>query len=389
MGVRTLGVVTVARSDYGIYQPLLRKIAADPESKLQLYVAGSHLAPEYGRTAGEIERDGYPIFRQIETLVGADTPEAISKSIGLGITKFAEAFAAQRPDLLVVLGDRFDMYPACVAALPFKIPVAHIHGGELTFGAIDDALRHSMTKLSHLHFVSTEEYASRVRQLGEESWRITVCGALSLDNLASFTALPPAEIEKKWRLRLDAPFILATYHPVTLEAEHTSYQVNEFLAALDATKLPAVVTFPNADTNGRAVISALNAFAASHPQIQLVQNLGIQGYFSLMKLASAMVGNSSSGILEAASFGLPVVNIGTRQDGRCRGRNVIDCGYSRGEIGTAIQKALSPQFRQELTGVKNPYQGEKPAADLILSRLKSIPLDDKLLRKRFVDLPAA
>lgn len=387
--VRTLGVVSVARSDYGIYHPLLRKIVVDRELKLQLYVAGSHLAQEFGLTVGEIERDGFPIFRRLETLLGADSPEAIAKSIGVGVSRFAEAFATERPDLLVVLGDRFDMYPACVAAVPYKLPVAHIHGGELTFGAIDDALRHSMTKLSHLHFASTDEYARRIRQMGEEPWRITVSGALSLDNLASFTPLSTAEIEKRWSLQLGSPFLLATYHPVTLEPEHTVFQVREFLTALDTVGLPTVITFPNADTNGRAVIQILKDFAGTHPQIQLVQNLGIHGYFSLMKLASAMVGNSSSGILEAASFKLPVVNIGSRQEGRSRGKNVIDCGYSSENIGAAIRKALSNEFRQGLRELQNPYQGPQPAADLILERLKSVSLDEKLIQKRFVDLPAA
>lgn len=383
--MKTIGVVSVARSDFGIYRPLLRRIQSDADLQLRLYVAGSHLAPEFGLTVREIESEGFSIFRRIETLLASDSPEGIAKSMALGTAGFAQAFSADRPDLLVVLGDRFDMYPAALAALPYKLPVAHIHGGELTAGAIDDALRHSMTKLSHLHFVSTEEYARRVRQLGEEPWRITVSGALGLDNLRDIKLLSRDEVEQRWKLRLGIPFLLATYHPVTLEYEQAETQTREFLRALEAIQMPAVVTLPNADTNGRIIIQLLREFAAAHPRIQIVDSLGTQGYFSLMGLAAAMVGNSSSGILEAASFKLPVVNIGTRQLGRCRSRNVIDCGYGHEEIGRALRKALDGEFRRGLLDLANPYRMNRPAADIIVDRIHTTPLDARLTRKAFVD----
>lgn len=382
--MRTLGVVTVARSDYGIYLPILRKIEADSELRLRLIVSGMHLAPEFGRTVEAIERDGFEIAEKVEMLVASDTPEAVAKSMGLGLIGYAQTYARLRPDLLVVLGDRFEMHAAALAALPFKIPVAHIHGGELTMGAIDDALRHSMTKLSHLHFVSTEEYARRVIQLGEEPWRVTVCGAPSLDNLKATELLTIAELETKLGLSLKEPTLLVTYHPVTLEYEETEKQAGEFFAALSHFEMPIVFTAPNADTGGRLLIEMIRDYVATHPSARLVDNLGTQAYFSLMAISAAMVGNSSSGIIEASTFKLPVVNIGTRQKGRVRGANVIDVGNGREEIIAGIERALAKDFRDGLSAHSNPY-GRGDAADLIVARLKEVPLNQRLLVKQFQD----
>ena len=384
--MRTIGVVTVARSDYGIYLPVLRKIKADPELKLHLIVAGTHLSPEFGLTAGAIEQDGFEIAERVEMLLSSDTPEAIAKSMGLGTIGFAQALAHSSLDILLVLGDRFEMHAAAVAALPFKIPVAHIHGGELTQGAIDDALRHSITKLSHLHFVATEEYRRRVIQMGEEPWRVIVSGAPSLDNLHFLHLWNRKDLETRFGLCLDQDLLLVTYHPVTLEYEESEWQVQELLEALRECGLPVVFTMPNADTGGRGVRTLLEEFARDDSKAQIVENLGTQGYFSLMECAAAMVGNSSSGIIEAPSFGLPVVNVGTRQQGRMRGKNVIDVGYGHDEIINGIQKAVSPQFRAQLGGLKNPY-GDGHASDVIIGHLKEMPVDHRLVSKRFVDSP--
>lgn len=385
--MRTLGLVTVARSDYGIYLPLLRKIEADAQLQLRLIVSGMHLAPEFGRTIEVIERDGFEIAEKVEMLVASDTPEAIAKSMGLGAIGFAQCYARLRPDLLLVLGDRFEMHAAALCALPFKIPVAHIHGGELTEGAIDDALRHSMTKLSHLHFVSTQEYARRVIQLGEEPWRVTVSGAPSLDNLQAVELLSVAELEEKFELRLDEAPLLVTYHPVTLEHEQTREQAGELLAALNSCERSIIFTAPNADTGGRVVAQMIKEYVAARASAHLVDNLGTQAYFSLMAKSAAMIGNSSSGIIEAASFNLPVVNIGNRQKGRVRGRNVIDVGSRREEIAAGIEKALRADFRASLSGTANPY-GDGTAADRIIERLKAVALDHRLLVKRFQDIPS-
>lgn len=380
--MRTIGVVTVARSDYGIYLPVLRRIQADPDLHLHLIVAGMHLSPDFGLTVREIERDGFPIGDRVEMLLSSDTPEGIAKSMGLGTIGFAQSYARHRPDVLVVLGDRFEMHAAAVAALPFKIPVAHIHGGELTQGAMDDALRHSITKMSHLHFVATEDYARRVIQMGEEPWRVVVSGSPSLDTLLSTRLLGRKELERRYKLDLAQPFLLVTYHPVTLEVEQLETQMSELLAALDEVGVATVFTYPNADTRSRLVIQMIREYAASRAQAQVVINLGTPGYISAMQIAAAMVGNSSSGIIEAASFKLPVVNIGTRQQGRTRAKNVIDVGYSRAEIVAGIRKALSPEFRASLADLKNPY-GDGHAAERIVQRLKEVELDDRLLLKRF------
>jgi UDP-hydrolysing UDP-N-acetyl-D-glucosamine 2-epimerase len=383
--VRTIGVVTVARSDYGNYLPVLRKIQADPELRLHLMAGGMHLSPEFGLTVNAIEADGFEVSERVEMLLSSDTPEGIAKSMGLGTIGFAQAYARFRPDILLVLGDRFEMHAAVVAALPFKIPVAHIHGGESTEGAMDDAVRHSITKLSHLHFVATEEYRRRVLQMGEEPWRVIVSGAPGLDNLHSIKLLDRQELGAHSGLRLDSDPLLVTFHPVTLEYERTEGQVRELLEALGECGLPIVFTMPNADTNGRVIIRMLDEFIQSHPQAQLVENLGTQRYFSLMAIAAAMVGNSSSGIIEAPSFGLPVVNIGTRQQGRTRAANVIDVGYSRHEIIKGLKQALSPEFRAHLHEAPNPY-GDGHASNVIVKNLKEVVLDDQFVVKRFYNL---
>lgn len=383
--MRTVGVVTVSRSDYGICLPLLRKIREDPDLRLHLIVSGMHLSPEFGLTVKAIEADSFEIAERVEMLLSSDTPEGIAKSIGLGVMGFAQTFTRFRPDVLVVLGDRFEMYAAALAALPFKLPVAHIHGGEITQGAIDDSLRHSLTKLSHLHFVATQEYARRVLQLGEEPWRVVVSGAPSLDNLHTLPLLDPRKLEAQLGFHLAEAPLLVTFHPVTLEYEQTEWQVGELLHALRAFDLPVVFTKPNADTNGRVITRMLLDFVKDYPLGKIVDNLGTQAYFSMMAFAVAMVGNSSSGIVEAPSFGLPVVNIGTRQRGRVRAGNVIDVGYGREEIRRGIEKALQPEFRACLRGMANPY-GDGHAAELIVQRLQDVTLDDKLVMKRFVDV---
>jgi len=383
--MRTIGVVTTSRADYGMYLPLLRNIQADSELELHLIVAGMHLLPEFGTTVNEIEADGFEVADRVNVDLAGDSPEDISRSMGLSTIGFAQSYARFRPDILVVLGDRFEMHAAALAALPFKIPVAHIHGGELTLGAIDDCLRHSITKLSHLHFVSCEQYAQRVIQLGEDPWRVTVCGAPSLDNLAEIDLLPKEALADKLGADLPDSFLLVTYHPVTLEYEQVETQVAELIAALGAYGRPVVFTMPNADTGHRVIRSKIRAFVEAHPWAVAVENLGTQCYFSAMALALAMVGNSSSGIIEAASFDLPVVNVGIRQRGRVRGRNVIDVECDRTAILDGLNRALDPGFRTSLRGMENPY-GCGNAADTIIEVLKRVELDDRLLIKRFHDL---
>lgn len=383
--MRVIGIVTTSRADYGIYRPLLQAMRDEPTLQARLLVSGTHLSPAHGLTVREIEQDGYEIADRIEMLLSSDTPQGISKSTGIAVLGFAQAFSRWRPDLLVVLGDRFEMHAAALSALPFKIPVAHLSGGELTEGAIDDSLRHSLTKLSHLHFPATEEYARRIVQLGEEPWRVVVAGEPSLDQLPTLKLLAREELQQRFALQLDRPFLLVTYHPVTLEHERSEWQITELLAALQESGMAVVFTQPNADTGNHVIREKIAAFVAANPDSRLIDNLGMHAYFSMMKLAAAMVGNSSSGIIEAPSFELPVVNVGTRQGGRTRARNVIDAGNTREEIAAAIGRVVSPAFRASLRGLVNPY-GRGNACEMIVRRLKDVPLGDELLRKKFHDL---
>jgi len=384
--MRTISVVTVGRSDYGIYLPLLKRIKSDPDLSLQIIVSGMHLSPEFGLTVEAIKVDGFEISERVEMLLSSDSPEGIAKSMGLGVIGFSQVYARLKPDILVVLGDRFEMHAAALAALPFKLPVAHIHGGEITLGAIDESLRHSITKLSHLHFTSTKEYAYRVIQLGEEPWRVVVSGALSLDNLNDMDLLNRKELSNKFNINLsDDPFLMVTHHPVTLEYENSQMQFAELLATLDECGLPVIFTMPNADTGGRGIHDMIKEYIKSHRSAQMVDNFGTQGYFSMMAEAAAMVGNSSSGIIEAASLHLPVVNIGARQEGRIRGANIIDVEYDRGQMLAGLHKALSSQFQDQMAELDNPY-GDGTATEKIVSVLKKIELDDRLLMKRFYDL---
>lgn len=383
--MRTIAVVTSGRADYGICVPILRRLVAAPDLRLHLLVTGMHLSSEFGRTITYIESDGFSIADRIEMLVGSDSPEAVSKSMGLGAIGFAQSFTRERPDVLLVPGDRFEVHAAAVAALPFNIPVAHLHGGELTRYAIDDSLRHSLTKLSHLHFVSTETYAARVIQMGEEPWRVLISGAPGLENIPFARRIPVQEIESRLQLSLEMPPLLVTFHPVTKDVEHTDRHVNELVAALTQFDAPIVVTSPNADTGGRRIAELFHAFASGRQNVRFVSNLGTDLYFSLMTVAGAMVGNSSSGLIEAPSFRLPVVNIGDRQADRVRAANVIDTGYERSQIAVAIRRALDPMFRAGLQRLVNPY-ARPGGVNAIVETLATVPLDSRLLVKRFHDI---
>jgi UDP-hydrolysing UDP-N-acetyl-D-glucosamine 2-epimerase len=354
---------------------------------LKLYVSGAHLSPEFGLTVRVIEHDGFEISERIEMLLSSDTPEGIAKSIGLGLLGFGQAFSKWRPDILVVLGDRYEMLAAALAALPFKIPVVHLSGGELTQGAIDDAIRHSITKLSHLHFTTTESYARRVIQLGEDPSRVFVSGEPALDSILSAPQLSPEEIHRRFGIDVARPFLLVTYHPVTLEYEQAESQINELLAALDKAGLFAVFTLPNADTAGRIIAERIRLWVQSHPGMaHLIENFGPDAYHSVLSRAVAVVGNSSSGLIEASSFRVPAVNIGARQGGRIRAANVIDVENDRTAILAAIRKAASFEFHQSLQSLVNPYASPTHSAvSCIIKVLKEVDLGDSLIQKSFYD----
>ncbi len=386
--MRRIAVVTCARSDYGIYLPVLRRIQRSPDLTLLLIAGASHLAEQYGRTIDVIRADGFDVAATVEMMPATDDGLATAEAMGRGVTGFARAYAGVRPDLVLVLGDRFEMLSAAVAALPQRIPLAHIHGGELTEGALDDSARHAITKLSHLHFVSTAQYARRVIGLGEEPWRVVLSGAPALDNLREMPLMTRDELDRACGLGPEGRFLLVTYHPVTLEHERTLERVDALLDALGRINLPIVMTYPNSDMGSGVIIERMHAFAAASALVHVVRNLGTRAYFSMMSHAAAMVGNSSSGIIEAASFRLPVVNIGDRQHGRVRGANVLDCGPGEPAISAALAQALAPGFRASLRDLVNPY-GDGNAAARIVDRLGTEPLGGRLLRKRFHDAPDA
>jgi UDP-N-acetylglucosamine 2-epimerase (non-hydrolysing)/GDP/UDP-N,N'-diacetylbacillosamine 2-epimerase (hydrolysing) len=381
---RRIGVVTVARSDYGIYYPLLRAIQADAQCELCLFAGGAHLSSFYGNTAKEIECDGFPITARVEMLLAGDSPQSVAASLGIGVINFANAYTAVKPDILVLLGDRFEMLAAAVAAVPLRIPLAHIHGGELTQGAIDDAIRHAITKLSHLHFAAAPAYARRIRQMGEESERVIVSGAPIVDSILAEPLLSKAELETALGVSTEDA-LLITYHPVTLQPERTAEGIAMLLDALAAfADRPLIFTYPNADANNAVIVERLRSFTLCRPNARLFVNLGRKKYLSLQRYAAAMVGNSSSGIIEAASFRLPVVNIGDRQMGRLRTPNIIDVPEEREVISQAVQRALSPEFRASIARMESPY-GNGDASQKILHTLKSVALDQRLLTKKFRD----
>lgn len=384
--MRTMGVVSVGRSDYGIYLPILKRIQNDEDLRLHIFAAGMHLSPAHGMTIKTVEADGFKVIEKIDMLGNSDSPQEIASSIGRGVIGFSKAFFRHPPDIVVVLGDRFEMYSAALAALPFNIPVAHIHGGELTRGAIDDALRHSMTKLSHLHFVATERYARRVIQLGEEPWRVIVSGAPGLDHLDAIIYQERTVLEGRFGIDLSKPTLLVTFHPVTLEYQQVEAQIDALLGAIQKSKCAVLFTSPNADTGRSFILDRICSYIDSHSNSRLVDNLGTETYFSLMRCVAAMVGNSSSGIIEAPSFKLPVVNIGTRQDGRLRVNNVIDVDCNEDAILAGIKKAIHPSFRKQIGDMVNPYKQPGSASEIIVNHLKNIALDDKLRIKSFYDL---
>lgn len=359
------------------------EIQKDPALKLRLYVTGMHLSSRFGMTVRDVKSAGFKKFQKIEITPASDTPEGIAGSMGRGVLGFAESFRMFRPDILLVLGDRFETLAAVTAAMPFKIPVAHIHGGETTQGAFDELIRHAITKMSHLHFASTQTHAGRIRSMGETAWRVFVSGAPGIDALHRVRIMDRKTFCRKFGMDWRQAFLLVTYHPVTLEYENTETQVRQLILALEKAGNQLVLTYPNADTSGRTIIARLKAFERAYratARVRLFQSLGPQGYTSAMAHAAAMVGNSSSGIIEAASFKLPVVNVGTRQKGRLRPSNVIDVGYASKNILTGIRKALSHEFRKSLNGLQNPY-GNGMACQKIVKILRRIPIDRRLIVK--------
>ncbi len=374
--------VTVSRSDWGVFCPLLKEIENSKVLRYQLIVSGSHLSKSFGYTIKEIEKDGFEISHKVEMLLDSDDPTSISKSIGVGVEGFSKAYEILKPDIIFLLGDRFETLAAAVASLPFNFPIAHMHGGEETEGAFDNLIRHSVSKMSHIHFVALKEYKNRLIKMGEECKRIFVVGAPSLDNLRKIKLLDKYSLEKEISFSLDPEPLLVTFHPVTLEYEKTEFYIKELLKALKKLNLPLIFTMPNADTYNSIIRREILNFSKEYKNCKVFENLGTKIYFSLMKYSKAMVGNSSSGIIEAPSFKLPVVNIGMRQGGRFKSKNVIDTGYSSEEIIKGIKMATSKDFKSNLKYLKNPY-GDGFSSKRILKILEDLEINEEFLRKKY------
>jgi GDP/UDP-N,N'-diacetylbacillosamine 2-epimerase (hydrolysing) len=384
---RKICVVTGSRAEYGLLQWIMRNLQNDPRVQLQVLATGMHLSPEYGNTWQAIAADGFAIDRKVEMLLSSDTPQAMAKSTGIGLMGMADALHELTPDLLLVLGDRFEILAAATAAALMRVPVAHIHGGEATEGAIDDSLRHAITKLSHLHFTSTETYRRRVIQMGEQPGHVFCFGAPGIDSIASLQLLSREQLEESIAFKLGGRFLLITFHPVTLGTAPSSVEMAELLAALSdmPEDVRFLITLPNADAGGRALAAQIREFTNHHADRAIAfTSLGQLRYLSAMKHCLAVVGNSSSGIIEAPSLGVGVVNIGDRQKGRVQADSVINCAPDRAAILTALEKTISPEFQKAAATVVNPY-GTAGASEKIAKIAATFPLAE-LARKSFHDL---
>jgi GDP/UDP-N,N'-diacetylbacillosamine 2-epimerase (hydrolysing) len=383
---RKICIITGTRAEYGLLRWVMQGIKDDNELTLQIIVTGMHLSPEFGLTYKAIEQDGFQIDRKVEMLTNSDTPVGIAKSMGLGMIGFADALHELQPDLIVVLGDRFEIFSAVSAALVARIPVAHLHGGETTEGAFDEALRHSITKMSHLHFVAAEPYRQRVIQLGEQPDHVFLVGGLGIDNIKRLQLLDRTALETSLDFKLGVKNLLITFHPVTLETATAANQMQELLAALAQLKdTQLIFTLPNADTDGRALIEMVQNFVKQHPNARAYDSLGQLRYLSCILHVDGVVGNSSSGLAEVPSFKKGTINIGDRQRGRLQAESVINCEPTRENITTALVQLYSADFQTSLHKVINPY-GEGGASKKVVNTLKSYPVEG-IVKKFFYDLP--
>ena len=377
-------IVTGTRAEYGLLSNLMARIRDDKGLQLQLAVTGMHLSTEFGLTCRYIEQDGFEIDERIEMLLSSDTPVGITKSIGLGVIGFAEAMDRLKPDLIVILGDRFEMLAVAQAALVARIPVAHLCGGDTTEGAFDESIRHSITKMSHFHFVTNDVAAKRVAQLGENPDHIINVGSPGIDNIVNMELIDRKTLEAELGMSFQKRNLLITFHPVTLEKAHPGDQFKNLLDALDdlGNQVGLIFTMPNADTAGREISDSIQAYVSSHENAWSYVSMGQQRYLSAMSQVDAVVGNSSSGLYEAPTFKIPTVNIGDRQKGRLQAGSVINCIPDRERIREAIEKA----FTLDCSKVINPY-GEGGSADKILANIKCMLLkSDSVLKKKFFDM---
>ncbi len=390
---RKICIVTGSRAEYGLLYRLMKKIQDDADLELQIIATGMHLSPEFGMTYTLIEKDGFHINKKIEMLLSSDTSIGISKSMGIALIGFADAYDELSPDLVVLLGDRFETMCAANTACVARIPIAHIHGGESTTGAIDEAFRHSITKMSHLHFTSTQKYKTRVIQLGESPERVFNVGAIGIENIKRVQLLSKPELEKQIDFILEIPYFLVTFHPVTMENETAGKQFSFLLQALDTflnpqgvtSKFKVIFTKANADTQGRVINQMIDEYVSTNlgKAVSFI-SMGQKRYLSAMKYANAVIGNSSSGIIEAPSFKIPTINIGDRQKGRIQATSILNCLPTKDAITKSIQQVLSTDFTQRMGNMINPYEKDNTAQN-IKKTIKEFDLRN-ILKKDFYDI---
>ncbi len=383
--MKKICVITGTRAEYGLLYWLMKGIDSSKNLQLQIVASGMHLSTEFGLTYREIEKDGFTIDKKIEMVLSADTSSSITKSTGIGMIGFADAIDDLRPDIIVVLGDRYELLAASAAALFYRIPIAHIHGGETTSGAFDEAIRHSITKMAWWHFVASEEYKNRVIQLGEHPNRVFNVGGMGVDGIKKTNLLNKKTLEKRIKFRFGKKNLLVTYHPVTLEDEGSSEKFNELLYSLedlDDTKI--IFTLSNSDTHGRIINEKIKTFVDNNPNSTYYTSMGQINYLSALQYVDAVIGNSSSGLLEAPSFKIGTINIGERQKGRLKSQSVIDCDLKRDSIRASIKMLYEKNFQKQIRNSKNPY-GEGDASDKIVRLLSKEPLP-KNIKKDFYDL---
>lgn len=377
---RKIAVITGTRADYGIYYSVLKAIEKHENLELALIVCGMHLCPEFGMTVNAIEKDGFPIADRLETILASDTGAAMAKSIGITLVSLTQSLERIKPDIVLVLGDRGEMIAGALAAIHMNIPIAHIHGGEVT-GTVDESIRHAVTKLSHIHLATTEDSRKRIISMGEREENVYVVGAPGIDYIKNTEYLPREEVLKRLNLKNDKIFIM-TQHPVTTERDLVQWQVKQTLDAVVEMGIQTIISYPNSDNGGREIIRVIEEYRAKYNFLKVFKNLSQVEYLSLLNIADAMIGNSSSGIIEAPSFKLPVINIGTRQEGRLRACNVIDVGYKKEEILKGINKALDDaEYMGKLRECINPY-GDGNSGMRIAKILSEVNIDRKLIQKR-------
>ena len=385
--MKKIVVLTATRAEYGLLAPVIKKMDMDSQIDVRVVVTGAHLSPEFGMTINEIKEDGVRVDKEIDILLSSDTPAAISKTMGLAMIGFADYFAESKPDALLVLGDRYETLAVCVAAMNAQIPIVHLYGGEATEGLIDEAVRNAITKLSYLHFTSTEEYRHRVIQMGENPQRVYTAGAIGVENAFHTNFMSKQELEKSLECSLGEKIAVLTFHPVTLEHNTAEIQIGELIKAIKHyPEITFICTKANADMSGRIINDSLQKCAETQKNIILFDSLGLKRYLSLLSYAEFVIGNSSSGIIEVPSFKIPTINIGDRQKGRTQARSVINCIPKADNIIEAISTALSEEFKNSICNIVNPY-GDGNASEVIVNVTKEFLLNNKLkIQKSFYDI---